>query len=83
MLTEMADDTTRIALRKDEALLIDSFLRKYTEDDKLEATKAESQALFNLACILEKQLPELLDPNYLEILRQAEADIFEKEEWAE
>ncbi|MEL7297281.1 MAG: hypothetical protein AAGJ86_06440 [Pseudomonadota bacterium] len=78
----MADETTRIALRKDEALLVDSFLRKYTEDDKLEPTKAESQALYNLACILEQQLPELLDPKYSEILKKAEADIFEKEEWA-
>ncbi len=79
----MAVEITRIALRKDEALLVDSFLRKYTEDDKLEPTKAEAQALFNLGCILEQQLPELLDPNYLEILKKAEADIFEKEEWAE
>ncbi len=79
----MAEEITRIALRKDEALLVDSFLRKYTEDDKLEPTKAEAQALFNLGCILEQQLPELLDPNYLEILKKAEADIFEKEEWAE
>lgn len=53
----MADDVIRIALRKDEALLVDSFLRKYTENDVLEPTKAESQALFNLACILEQQLP--------------------------
>ena len=79
----MADETTRIALRRDEALLVDSFLRKYTENDKFEPTKAESQALFNLACILEQQLPELLDPKYPEILRKAEADIFEKEEWPE
>ena len=79
----MADDAMRIALRKDEALLVDSFLRKYTENDKLEPTKAESQALFNLACILERQLPELLDPKYLEILKQAEADIFEKDGWAD
>ncbi|MEL7187699.1 MAG: hypothetical protein AAFN50_14890 [Pseudomonadota bacterium] len=79
----MADEVTRITLRKDEALLVDSFLRKYTEDDSLEPTKAESQALYNLACILEQQLPELLDPKYSEILKKAEADIFEKEEWAE
>ena len=79
----MADEATRIALRKDEALLVDSFLRKYTDNDKLEPTEAESQALFNLSCILEQQLPELLDPNYREILKKAETDIFEKEEWAE
>ena len=79
----MADETTRISLRKDEALLIDSFLRKYTEEDKLEPTKAEAQALYNLACILERQLSELFDPKYQEILEKAEADIFEKEEWAE
>ncbi len=70
---------TSIVLRKDEALLVDSFLRKYTEEDRLEPTKAESQALYNLACVLEQELPELLDPNYLEILKKAGRDIFEKE----
>lgn len=78
----MVDGVTKIALRKDEALLIDSFLRKYTENDLLQPTKAESQALFNLACILEQELSELLDPNYASILEEAEKDIFEKEEWA-
>lgn len=78
----MTSDTTRIALRKDEALLVDSFLRRYTEKTILKPTEAESQALFNLACMLEQELPELLDPNYASILRQAEKTIFENEDWA-
>ena len=75
----MSEETTTISLRKDEALLIDSFLRRYTEDDTLAPTKAESQALYNLACLLEKELPELFSPNYAEILKKAADDIFEKE----
>ena len=79
----MADDTKRIALRKDEALLVDSFLRKYNEESKLGPTQAESQALFNLAGILQQQLPELLDSNYADTLNMAESDIFDNEERAE
>ena len=75
----MPNDNVKISLRKDEALLVDAFLRKYTEDDLLRPTRGESQALFNLACVLEKELPELFLEDYAEILAQAELEVFEKE----
>ena len=75
----MTDGETTITLRRDEALLVDAFLRKFTDKDILEPTEAETQALFNLACLLEQELAELLDPNYGKILQQAARDIFEKD----
>ena len=69
----------KISLTKTEALLIDSFLRRFTEKDLLEPSKAETQALFNLCCVLEREIPELFLPDYDAILEKAEKNIFEQE----
>ena len=80
----MAISAIRIALRKDEALLADSFLRRFADSDELKPTEAEKQALVNLEIILQNELQaELSSKNYSEIVKQAERDIFEFEEWAE
>ena len=76
---KMTDETTTITLRRDEALLVDAFLRRFTDKDILEPTKGEAQALFNLGCLLECELAELFDPNYADILKQAEIEVFRKE----
>lgn len=80
----MTISAIRIALRKDEALLADSFLRRFADSDDLTPTEAEKQALVNLGIILQNELQsELTSESYAEILRQAERDIFEIDEWAE
>jgi hypothetical protein len=78
----MSHNDVTISLRRDEALLVDSFLRKYTDNDLLQPDKSETQALYNLACIIEQQLPELLDPEYKDILGAARKQIFEEDRWA-
>lgn len=80
----MTEPAIRIALRIDEAMLADSFLRRFADSNDLVPTEAELQALVNLGIVLQDALQkELLSANYGELLEQAERDIFEKEEWAE
>lgn len=59
-------------LTPDEALVLSSFLSRFSDTDKLNIEhEGEAQALWNLCCLLEKELVEPFKPEYQEILNAA------------
>jgi hypothetical protein len=61
-----------IELTGDEALVLFEFLSRFSDTDTLSLEdQAEARALWNLLCLLQKQLVEPFRPNYQELLRQA------------
>ncbi len=61
-----------VRMTPDEALVLFEFLSRYSNRDELRIEdQAEQRALWNLLCLLEKQLVEPFDPNYLELLKAA------------
>lgn len=66
------EDLVRIELTSDEALVLFEFLQRFSESDKLVLEdQAEQRALWNLTCILEKELAQPFAVNYGELLSQA------------
>ncbi|MBL8797856.1 MAG: hypothetical protein JNM56_28420 [Planctomycetia bacterium] len=62
----------RLELTGDEALVLYEFLSRFEEQDTLSITdQAEQRALWNLHCLLEKQLVEMFAPNYLALVDAA------------
>ena len=61
-----------IKLTKDEALVLFDFVSRFSNDDKLSVQdQAEERALWNLTCILEKQLVEPFSPEWDKIIEAA------------
>lgn len=59
-------------LSSDEALVLTDFLIRFQESDKLSIDyESEKIALWNLGSILESKIPEILSPNYFELLKIA------------
>lgn len=62
----------RLELTRDEALVLFEFLARFDDDSKLTIRdQAEERALWNLHCLLQKQLVELLHPEYKALLAAA------------
>jgi hypothetical protein len=58
-------EPVHIELTADEALVLSEFLARYCDSNTLTIEdQAEQRALWNLHCLLEKQLVEPFDPNY-------------------
>ena len=55
-------------ISKDEALVLFEWLAKFNDDNSIAMHPVEQQVLFNLECILEKELSEPLGENYHEIV---------------
>jgi hypothetical protein len=52
----MAEEKVTIALTLAEAVVLDEFLRRYSDSDRLFIEdQAEQRALWNLACLLERE----------------------------
>ena len=67
-----ADSLVRIDLTSDEALVLFEFLQRFGDSDKLVLEdQAEERALWNLTCLLEKELAEPFAANYRQLLNQA------------
>jgi hypothetical protein len=63
---------TEITLTADEALVLFEFLQRFSETGKLEIEdQAEERALWNLCCLLESQVFDVLPADYLTALQQA------------
>ena len=74
MAIEQSD--IKITLTSDEALVLFDFLQRFSETEKLEITdQAEERALWNLCCLLEKELlPPFLE-EYKDHLKSAQAKL--------
>jgi hypothetical protein len=70
----MQPEPISLVLTNDEALVLLDFLTRFVETDELTTEdRAEQQALWNLQCLLEKQMAEVFDPAYRELVQQARA----------
>ena len=62
----------KLELSVDEALVLFEFVNRFSESDRLSiADQAEARALWNLCCLLQKQLVEPFSPDYTLLLQQA------------
>ena len=65
-----------LSLTNAEALVLFEFVSRFSNTDVLEIQdRAEAQALWNVCCLLEKQLVEPFDPNYDALLQAARDEI--------
>jgi len=66
-----------IALTKDEAIVLFEFLTRFNEkeDDSLFEDQSEQNVLWNIECILEKELHEPFKKNYNDILKFARENV--------
>lgn len=69
---EVEDEQVELKLTKDEALVLFEFVSRFSDKDKLEIVdQAEQRVLWNVCCLLEKQLPEPFSADYLAIIERA------------
>jgi hypothetical protein len=69
---EVEDEEIELKLTKDEALVLFEFVSRFSDEDKLEIVdQAEQRVLWNVCCLLEKQLVEPFSADYLAIIEQA------------
>lgn len=70
----MDSNPVTATLTQDEALVLFEFLARNEEADNFPvADEAEERVLWRLHGQLEKQIAEVFDPNYHELVRQARA----------
>jgi hypothetical protein len=69
----MADKKVNIELTKDEAIVLFEFLVRFNENDNLTSfeDQSEQRVLWDLECILEKELSEPFRADYKEIVKKA------------
>ena len=61
-----------LTLTNAQALVLFELVSRFSDTDVLEIQdRAEAQALWNVCCLLEKQLVEPFDPNYKTLLQAA------------
>jgi hypothetical protein len=69
-----SESPVKIELTRDEALVLFDLLHRFEKTEKLDLQhQAEEQALWNLSCLLERELVEPFSRNYDEIPEQARA----------
>lgn len=65
-------DPVRLDLTGDEALVLFEFLQRFDDEGMLIISdQAEERALWNLHCLLQKQLVEIFHPDYKALLAAA------------
>jgi hypothetical protein len=65
-------DSVHLELTGDEALVLFEFLARFDDDSSLTIQdQAEERALWNLHCLLQKQLVEVFHPEYKALLAAA------------
>jgi hypothetical protein len=70
----MSDEPVVLRLSKDEALVLYEFVSRFGAQDRVEVKDhAEERALWNLECLLEKELVEPFASDYAELVEQAKA----------
>ncbi|UOQ98628.1 hypothetical protein MUN81_03840 [Hymenobacter sp. 5317J-9] len=76
-----SQDQPLLNLSKDEALVLFEFLHRINSTDQPELfeDQAEQRALWNVECLLEKQLPELLQANFATLVAEARTRLRDEE----
>jgi hypothetical protein len=65
-----------VNLTRAEAVVLIEFLMRFRDKDRLAVEhEAEQQLLWDLCCVVERQLPELFDPQWGSIVERARADV--------
>ena len=70
----MADGGVTVRLTSDEALVLFEWLHRTdrtTDFADIVEDQAEQRVLWNLICVLEREIPELHEPNYHQLLAAA------------
>lgn len=76
----MSEEKIAIELTPAEALVLYEFLTRFSNKDKLEIEdKAEARVLWDMCCLLERQLVEPFMRNYDELLEKARDEVRDKE----
>ena len=71
----------QLELSGDEALVLFEFVSRFSESDRLSiADQAEARALWNLCCLLQKQLVEPFSPDYTLLLQRARDRLRDEDE---
>jgi hypothetical protein len=69
-----------IELTNKEALVLFEFLRRFDDEDNYSfADQAEQRVLWDVECLLEKQLVEVLSPAYQVFLKEAREQVRDPE----
>jgi hypothetical protein len=72
----MDEPKVTVTLTRAEAIVLMAFLMRFRDADRLALEhEAEQQLLWDLCCVVEDQLPELLDPRWKELLEQSRAAV--------
>lgn len=73
------EEDVHLVLEADEALVLFEFLSRFSDDDELSTQhEAETHALWNLQCLLEKKLVAPFRDDYDEILDEARNSLIVK-----
>jgi len=76
----LSPEKITIELTNKEALVLFEFLRRFDDEDAYSfADQAEQRVLWDMQCILEKQLVEILSPDYLRCLKEAREQVRDPE----
>ncbi len=78
----MADDKVNIELTKEEAIVLFEFLGRFNENDDLSRfeDQSEQRVLWDVECILEKELSEPFRADYQEIVKKAREKVRDDKE---
>jgi hypothetical protein len=80
-MSSETQDQVEVRLTPDEALVLFEFLFRYSDSDELRvADQAEQRALWNLCCLLEKQLAEPFKADYVELLEAARSRLRDEDD---
>jgi hypothetical protein len=72
----MNEPNITLDLTRAEAIVLIEFLMRFREADRLVIEhEAEQQLLWDLCCVVEKQLPELFDPQWKAVVERSRAEV--------
>jgi len=78
----MSEQKVNIELKKEEAIVLFDFLGRFNEikDSNRFEDQAEERVLWNIECILEKELSEPFRADYQEIIKKARENVRDEKE---
>jgi hypothetical protein len=78
----MSDQNINIELTKEEAIVLFEFLGRFNEKDDLSRfeDQSEQRVLWDIECILEKELSEPFRVDYQEIIKKARESVRDEKE---
>ena len=78
----MSEQKVNIELTKEEAIVLFEFLGRFNENDELNRFEgqAEQRVLWDIECILEKELSEPFRADYKEIVKKARESVRDEKE---